>query len=401
LTQPNGTVAIVSLNDNVEAYATGSPIFAWTGDDHLTGSSQHDLFVFAQPIGNDTVYSFDPTTDQIDLIGYTGFTSFADVLSHLSDDSSGNAVLALGDGQSITLHGVSANALSADDFVFDQTPVTDVTGTMTIGDGAMLPLSGDINNTGTIAFNSGGNGTLLQLIQYGINLHGSGQIVLSDDDGNAISGTSQGVTLNNIDNTISGAGQLGAGELDLVNSGMINATGSHSLMVDTGSNVIENTGTLASTGSGGLVVNSAIDNSGLIHADGGNVTLNGAVSGSGSVQVDGAATLTFGAAASIDTHLATDAVAALVMHDSIQFAGSVSGFDANDHFDLTDMMFANGVSLAYAANQAGTGGVLQVSDGAHTANITLLGQYDAGGFATANDGGAGTLVSYDPNHHAA
>jgi len=55
---------------NVEAYAPGSPIFAWSGDDNLTGSSGHDLFVFSQPIGHDTVYNFDTTHDQIDLIGY-------------------------------------------------------------------------------------------------------------------------------------------------------------------------------------------------------------------------------------------------------------------------------------------------------------------------------------------
>ena len=29
----------------------GSPIFALSGDDNLTGSSGHDLFVFSQPIG--------------------------------------------------------------------------------------------------------------------------------------------------------------------------------------------------------------------------------------------------------------------------------------------------------------------------------------------------------------
>ena len=75
-------------------------------------------------------------------------------------------------------------------------------------------------------------------------LHGAGQVTLSDDDGNVISGTSQNVTLNNVDNTISGAGQLGAGELDLINSGKIIATGSHSLTIDTGTNVIENSARL-------------------------------------------------------------------------------------------------------------------------------------------------------------
>jgi hypothetical protein len=272
-------------------------------------------------------------------------------------------------------------------------------GTMTIGDGAMLPLSGIINNTGTIGLNSEGSGTLLQLIQYGITLQGDGQIVLSDDAGNVISGTLSGVNLVNVDNTISGAGQLGAGQLDLDNAGDIIATGTHALVIDTGDNVIENTGTLEATGSGGLVIDSDLDNSGLVWAHGANVTFNGAASGSGSLQVDGVSTVDFGSVASIATALAADATAKLVLHDSFDFSGVISGLDGNDRVDFADIMFATGVTLDYTANQNGTGGVLHVSDGAHEANINLLGQYDVGGFSTTSDELGGTLVSYDPNHH--
>src|SRR5258708_878065 len=113
-TQADGTTATMTIADNVEAYAVGSPIFAWSGDDFLTGSSGNDLFVFSQPIGNDIVYNFDVAADQIDLIGYSAFTSFADLQSQLADDSAGNAVLTLGDGQSITLDRIHAAWLTAD-----------------------------------------------------------------------------------------------------------------------------------------------------------------------------------------------------------------------------------------------------------------------------------------------
>ena len=43
------------------------PIFAWSGDDHLTGSSGDDMFVFSQPIGADTMQTFDAAHDKIDL----------------------------------------------------------------------------------------------------------------------------------------------------------------------------------------------------------------------------------------------------------------------------------------------------------------------------------------------
>ncbi|RUY94814.1 hypothetical protein EN974_22975, partial [Mesorhizobium sp. M7A.F.Ca.CA.001.12.2.1] len=78
-TNADGTTGSASIADNVEAYAPGSPIFAWSGDDVLTGSSGNDLFVFSQPIGADTVHNFDAAADQIDLIGYNGLANFADL----------------------------------------------------------------------------------------------------------------------------------------------------------------------------------------------------------------------------------------------------------------------------------------------------------------------------------
>ncbi|TIS80749.1 MAG: hypothetical protein E5W88_34230, partial [Mesorhizobium sp.] len=69
------------------------------------------LFVFSQPIGADTVHNFDAAADQIDLIGYSGLADFADLQTHIADDANGNAVIALGDGQSITLDGVHSGAL--------------------------------------------------------------------------------------------------------------------------------------------------------------------------------------------------------------------------------------------------------------------------------------------------
>ena len=249
--------------------------------------------MFSQPIGNDVIYSFDASHDQIDLIGYAGIASFDDVKSHLTADANGDAVITLADGQSITLDGVAADSLAASNFVFDQTPVTDNAGAMTIGDGALLPLSGVINNTGTIALNSTGHATTLELIQHGVTLQGGGQLILSDSDANLISGAAPGVTFTNTDNTISGAGHLGDWQTTLVNNGTIVATGAHALIIDTGSNVVINTGTLEATGSGGLVVDSDIANTGLIWAHGGDITVNGSVSGAGSALITGSATLEF------------------------------------------------------------------------------------------------------------
>ena len=80
------------------------------------------------------------------------------------------------------------------------------------------------------------------------------------------------------------------------------------------------------------------------------------------------------------------------------FSGVVSGFNGDDHLDLLNLAFGAGTTASYVANQAGTGGTLSVTDGVHTANIALLGQYDPASFQTEADKGIGTLISY---HHLA
>ena len=354
-TNIGGSSGSATVLDNVEVFAKGAPIFAWSGDDTLTGAGANDLFVFAQPIGNDIVYNFNAATDKIDLIGFDNVASFNDIQANLTDDASGNAVISIGSGQSITLHGVDAAELTASNFVFDLTPVMENAGSVTIGDGAMLPLSGIINNTGTIALDSAGSTTTLELIQNGITLQGGGQVILSDSDANIISGAFPGVTLTNVDNTISGAGQLGDWQTILVNEGTIVATGTHALTIDTGSNVVTNSGTLEATGSGGLIVNSDISNSGLIWTDGGNITFNGAVTGTGSALISGGATLEFAAASSVNVTFAGDNFGTLVLDNPTAYTGQIFGFTGtspqnSDLVDLKGIAFDAYTSWAYGDN---------------------------------------------------
>src|SRR5882757_5949056 len=160
---------------------------------------------------------------------------------------------------------------------------------MVISNGAMMPLSGTIDNTGTIELDGDTSATNLQLIQHGVTLQGGGHVTLSDSSENFIFGTVSDVTLTNVDNTISGAGHLGAGQMILVNAGTIIATGTNALDIDTGTNTVVNSGTLEATGSGGLVIDSDIANSGVLWANGGNIAVNGNLSGSGSALISGSA----------------------------------------------------------------------------------------------------------------
>jgi VCBS repeat-containing protein len=390
-TNADGTTGQALVADNIEAYAPGSPIFALAGDDHLTATASNDLFVFAQPVGHDVIYSFDAQSDKIDLIGF-GATTFGDI--HIADDADGNAVITLGANETITLEGVHTASLTAGDFEFDQTPVSQNTGTMAIGDGAILPLSGVINNTGSIELQAADDETDLQLVGTGITLEGGGRVVLSDNAENVISGTSPDATLTNIDNIISGAGKLGDGQLILVNHGEIDATGANALTIDSGSNAVINSGKLEALGSGGLVIHSDLVNEGMLWANDGNITVDGNVTGHGSAVISGSSMIEFAGASTANTAFASGATGTLMLDHGFDFSGVVSGFAEGDHLDLADFNFTQGLGLNYKANSDGAGGTLVVSDGAHVAQIALAGRYDAADFYQEPDHGSGVSIGY-------
>ena len=50
--------------------------------------------------------------------------------------------------------------------------------------------------------------------------------------------------------------------------------------------------------------------------------------------------------------------------------------------------------IDFTANEDGTGGTLQVTDGTHTANINLTSDYSAGSFQATAESTNGRLVSY-------
>jgi hypothetical protein len=190
------------------------------------------------------------------------------------------------------------------------------------------------------------------------------------------------------------AGHLGNGLLTLINEGTIIANGNNPLVIDTGANVIANSGTMQSTGAGGLIINSDIANSGLLWADGGNITIHGNVSGSGSAIIDGSAVLEFTGAdsSSVIFHSATGE---LILDHSADFTGTISGFSGDgtltgsDLIDLRDINFSSLEQSSYAH------GVLTVSDGTHTANLDFNGDYQLANFKFVDDGQGGTTV-YDP-----
>ena len=138
-------------------------------------------------------------------------------------------------------------------------------GTFDVENNANLSLYGALDNTGRIAESGGANTTNIIVNSQAVTLTGSGQVLMTDSANNRLYGVNGSVQLVNVNNTISGAGQIGVGQLNLVNqaAGVIDATGTNALVLGTGADLIFNTGIIESTSAGGLVLqNSAVDNAG-------------------------------------------------------------------------------------------------------------------------------------------
>jgi len=177
-----------------------------------------------------------------------------------------------------TLQGVNGGLVNIASSTLDGNSQDALTlaGTIQAGNGSINYLSGTINNTGTIKVNSTGAYTDLHLAG-GTQLAGGGNLTLSDGPYNRIYGTTNtGLEIvTNVNNTISGAGQLGASySFGIVNSGTINATGSNALVLTPSTNsaltaglVNQTGGILRGSGAGGLeITQGKIDNQGKVEA---------------------------------------------------------------------------------------------------------------------------------------
>jgi hypothetical protein len=83
----------------------------------------------------------------------------------------------------------------------------------------------------------------------------------------------------------------------------------------------------------------------------------------------------------------------LKLDNSSSFSGTVAGMSGQDTIDLVDINFASAQQPTYSGTNSG--GTLTVTDGTHTANIALLGQYMAS-FVKSADEFDGTLIQDAP-----
>ncbi len=206
-------------------------------------------------------------------------------------------------------------------------------GSVDVNNNGTLSLLGTIANTGTIALQSTNASTDLIIgdnTGSTVTLTGSGTIALSDNGNNRIYGAIGGDTLVNLNNTITGAGQIGAGQLTLINDSIIDASGQNALTIVTGGLSDINNGLLESTGSGGLVINSSTisNTSGTIAAAGGNVYLQSSTIAGGLLTGSGGASFNvqYGNIANLDgsAHALTNRAAVDVNNNgTLTLAGAI------------------------------------------------------------------------------
>jgi hypothetical protein len=200
--------------------------------------------------------------------------------------------------------------------------------------------------------------------------------------------------LTNVNDYIKGAGQLGDGAMVLVNDkgGIIDGDDTVALTINTGSSTISNAGRIEAASAATTVVESAVDNTGVLVASGGTLTVEGAVTGTGKVEIDGGLA---DLASTFNQNVAFLGAGGgtLELAHSEAYTGEISGFSRTGAtaLDLADIPFVSGTTKASFSGTA-TSGVLSVVDGSHVAKITLEGNFLSSKFTTSSDGHGGTTV---------
>ena len=146
--------------------------------------------------------------------------------------------------------------------------VTVTTGsTYSTQDGSTTYLGGTVTNNGTIQQNGSYYGTELRIgAGATTTLTGSGTVTLGSSGNNTVRDADTGTgTLVNANNTIQGAGQLGNGQLAIINqaAGTINANTGNTLVLHSNAGGIANAGLIEATGGGqGQVLGSTLTQTG-------------------------------------------------------------------------------------------------------------------------------------------
>ncbi len=242
-------------------------------------------------------------------------------------------------------------------------------------------LDGDIKNDGVI-LQAAGSG---QLALGAVTLTGGGVFDM------ALYGGFEGdqdTTLILASGTIRGAASVSVGNLTIGAAGLLVNDTAHDLVLSAGPSMV-NDGTIESSGAGLVLIDSPLVNDGTLSVQAGLMEAITVVSGDGVVTIGGG-TLSF--SSTFDQAVTFTGGGALNLAQSRMFTQTVTGFSTRGRttLDLEDIRFVDAGEATFSGTASG--GVLTVTDGAHTAHIALKGDYRGVTFVASKDGHGGTDV---------
>jgi hypothetical protein len=169
----------------------------------------------------------------------------------------------------------------------------------------------------------------------------------------------------------------------VVNTGEIESIDDGRLVL---AGAVRNAGTISAADGALLILSGSVTNWGIIAADGGTVKVDGEVSKAGTATIDGGAldiASTFAGKV-----MFTGSTGVLELGRSQDFTGVVAGFSLSGgtSLDLDDIGFVDRNEATYAH------GVLRVTDGVHTANIHLQGDYGGDTFVASSNQHGGVII---------
>ncbi len=154
------------------------------------------------------------------------------------------------------------------------------------------------------------------------------------------------------------------------------------------------------TSGGDSLISVGFTNNGTVKVATGTLEFQTLVGGGGSFTIEPGAILQFdaGVAKGSTVDFATKTGGSLVLVGGEGFDAAIKGFGGTGTDEIELRSISGTVTLQYRGNA--TEGVLTVTNGAQTADLTFLGKYTIGDFHASADPSGGTLI-VDPSTHAA
>jgi hypothetical protein len=217
----------------------------------------------------------------------------------------------------------------------------DTATTVQIDANQQLNIYGTLDDLGTLTLTAY-DPTALILDSATFSVASGGVISLSNDGNNQIYGASGTRDLLTNAGIIEGGGQIGSGSaasLTLSNGahGVIDGDQSNAgLIINTGNVAVINNGLIEATGTSGLTIDSNVSNNGHILAEAGTVLVAGNVSGSGSFTIGSSAILELGgtSAESIIFKGTSSEGAQLILEEPSEYTGKLTSLGAGDTIDM-------------------------------------------------------------------